>query len=88
VFDYHTLARIIMVSDHITIIGDDYKLSWNKEEVYYDSPPEGEMIVFGFKNHTKTLFMNDIVHITWDANDNELVIFEERRSNGKSEFTT
>lgn len=80
------LSELIMVSNSVSIIGEDYSLSFNKENITCDSPPEGEMIVFGFKHHTKTLFTDDVVHITWDANDEELIIYEERKSNGKSEL--
>lgn len=73
------LSELIVVSDSISIIGQDYSLSFNKKDVSCDGSPEGGMIVFGFKYHTKTLFMDDVKHITWDANDKKLVIYEERK---------
>jgi len=79
------LSELIMVSDHIIIIGEDYTLSFDKEDVSCDSPPEGGLIEFGFKHHKKRLFMDNVVHIIWEVNSLTLTIFEERKTKNEDE---
>ena len=84
-FSDDALAELIMISDQIIIVGEDYTLSFNIEDVSCDSPPEGGLIEFGFKHHKKRLFMNDIVHIIWEAQHFQLTIFEERKTKKENE---
>ena len=82
-FNAKALRELVMVSDHISIIGKDYELLFDKDNIIYNGSWEEEGIVFTFEHHTKTLLAKDIVHIVWELEGSKLIIFEERKENEK-----